>query len=82
MVKNTFVTSVKVLNKEQLTKNKLWLKFFSHKQRRSVPVDPHLCQHDLSVVLLMLDILTSEKWILRGILICSSLMDKVIEHFS
>jgi hypothetical protein len=53
----------------------------SHKQRRSVPLCPHPCQHLLSPEFLILAILTGVRWNLRVVLICISLMIMDAEHF-
>jgi hypothetical protein len=51
-----------------------------HKQWRSVPLSPHPHQHLLSPEFLILTILTGERWNLRVVLICISLMIKDAEH--
>ena len=53
----------------------------SHHQWRSAPLSPHPCQHLLSPEFLILAILTGERWNLRVVLICISLMIKDVEHF-
>ena len=53
----------------------------SHQQCRRVPFTPHLLQHKLSLVFLILVILTGIRWNLRVVLICISLMTKDVEHF-
>jgi hypothetical protein len=53
----------------------------SNQQWRSVHLSPHLRQHLLSPEFLILAILTGMKWNLRVVLICISLMTKVVEHF-
>jgi hypothetical protein len=53
----------------------------SHQQWRSVPLSIHPCQHLLSPEFLILAILTGERWNLRFVLICISLMTKDVEHF-
>ena len=55
--------------------------FKSHQQWRSVPLSPHPHQHLLSLEFLILAILTGERWNLRVVLICFSLMIKDAEHF-
>ena len=52
----------------------------SYQQWTSVPLSLHPCQHLLSSEFLILDILTEERWNLRIILICISLMTKDVEH--
>lgn len=39
--------------------------FLSRRQWKSVPVAPHLCQHELSLVLLIVVILTGVIWNLK-----------------
>jgi hypothetical protein len=53
----------------------------SHQQWRSVPLFPHPHQHLLPPEFLVLAILSSLRWNLRVILICTFLMTKVVEHF-
>jgi hypothetical protein len=53
----------------------------SHQQWRSVLFFPHPHQHLLSPEFLILVILTGMRWNLRVVLICISLMIKVVEHF-
>jgi hypothetical protein len=53
----------------------------SHQQWMSIPLSPHPCQHVLSTEFLILAILIDEKWNLRFVLICISLMIKDAEHF-
>jgi hypothetical protein len=55
--------------------------FQSHHQWRSSPLSPHLLQHMLSPEVLILAILTGERWNLRVVLICISLITKDFEHF-
>jgi hypothetical protein len=52
-----------------------------HQQWRNVPLSSHPCQHLLSPEFLILVILTGERWNLRVVLICISLMIKDAEHF-
>ena len=54
----------------------------SHQQRRSVPLSQHLRQHLLSPEFLILAILTCVRWKLRDVLICISLMIKMLNIFS
>ena len=53
----------------------------SHQQRRSVPLSSLSCQHLLSPEFLILATLTGLRWNLSLVLICISLMIKVVEHF-
>jgi hypothetical protein len=53
----------------------------SHQQRSSAPLSPHPHQHLLSPEFFILVILTGLRWNLRVILICISLMTKVLKHF-
>jgi hypothetical protein len=53
----------------------------SHQQWSNVPLDPHPCQHLLSLEFLILAILTGVGWNLKVVLICISLMIKDVEHF-
>ena len=53
----------------------------SHQQWRSFPFSPHLLQHWMSPEILILSILTGERWKLRVVLICISLLIKDFEHF-
>lgn len=53
----------------------------SLQQQRSVPVAPHLPQHQLSLLLLILSIVAGLRWTLKITLIYISLMCKKIEHF-
>jgi hypothetical protein len=52
-----------------------------HQQWRTVLRSPHLCQHLLSPLFLILAILTNVRYNIRVVLICISLMIKDIEHF-
>ena len=52
----------------------------SHQQCKNVPLSPHLHQHGLFAVLLMIGILTGVRWHLIVILIFISLMISDIEH--
>ena len=52
-----------------------------HQQWRSVPLSPHPHQHLLSPEFLILATLTGLRWNLSLVLICISLMIKVVEHF-
>ena len=45
----------------------------------SIPLTPHLLQHKLSLVFLILAFLTSVRWYLRVVLICISLIAKEVE---
>jgi hypothetical protein len=54
----------------------------SHQQWRSVSLYPHPCQHQLSPEFLILAILTGVRLNLRVVLICISLMIKVLNIFS
>jgi hypothetical protein len=53
----------------------------SHQQWRSVPLSPHPHQHLLSPKFFILAILTGERWNLRVVLICISLIIKDAELF-
>jgi hypothetical protein len=50
-------------------------------QWRSIPLSPHPRQHLLSPEFLILAIQTGERWNLRVVLICTSLMIKDAEYF-
>jgi hypothetical protein len=50
----------------------------SHKQGRSVPLSQYPCQHVLSPEFLILAILTGVRWNLRVLLICISLMTRML----
>ena len=52
----------------------------SHQQWRSVPLSPHPRQYLLSPEFLILAILTGERWNLRVVLICISLVIKDVGH--
>jgi hypothetical protein len=54
----------------------------SYQQSRSVPLSPHSSQHLLSPEFLILAILIGVRRNFRVVLICISLMIKVVEHFS
>ena len=56
--------------------------FLSRRQWKSVPVAPHLCQHELSLVLLIVVILTDIRWNLKVVLIGISLMAKDVKFFN
>jgi hypothetical protein len=53
----------------------------SHQQWRSVPLSPHPHQQLMSPEFLILAILTGERWNLRVVLICISLVTKKVECF-
>jgi hypothetical protein len=53
-----------------------------HQQWRSVPLSPHPRQHLLSAEFLILAILAGVRWNFRVVLICISLMIKMLNIFS
>ena len=53
-----------------------------HQKWRSVHLCPYLCQNLQSPEFFILAILTGERWTLKVVLICISLITKDVEHFS
>jgi len=53
----------------------------SLQQWRSVLLSPYPCQHLLSLEFLILALITGVRWNFSVVLICISLLSKVVEHF-
>jgi hypothetical protein len=53
---------------------------YTHQQWMRVPFPPYLCEHKLSLVLLIFVILMGVSWNLKVLLICISLMTRDVAH--